>query len=954
MSHPLATADYNSGHLPSATSLPTTSQPHTETTLRTPSPKHQASSSSPAILTPDSCNPRFIHNGAVCSYNGTIFDKLQDSALYTGIHKYRFDENGKGRGIAGRDSHAVAASELHFNTKKGRRDTATDDHYSEFNGSSIGGASSHHHPQSRRRGHSSGASTGARSGIKAPPSRAGIAPTSGDADSSLWAKNLRAQTHYPTSHKLLTKEGHCTKLYRDTSHLGVGVPAGPPPPPSHPPSSQALHHTTYVAAPFNEYMAVETPKQRTHSSPSHPHFTNEIHPYSPQRPTHLEDKLSNKTPLRHDSPNTRSATRTSDLPGAAMIRPTQLHSPSSTASVAATRSQGTGHTAMGGGATASSFPPPTASGLYIQYEMWKMDDDGNMSLDYERMLEEARKVEALHALRARRIGEIAAPPMVASQQAGTTVAEHSPTKTLTAVAAAATNVEGGTNAFSNVATPLNSSSNQNVTPPPKVMVLTNKATLLGYTRETGTNTTPVLEILKRTKEEREREALSEYYKNAAVVRIGPQFQDQPMLPINSSQNVLLQDGRTITTLPINPNPYMVDERQLRLEAALAAEEEEQKRLLDDLARAELSRREEMQRQHAMNAWQSLQPQPLTMEEFVKPNPSHSTFPDIDQPSQLTHRQPALPASSIIPVHTSTSTPVIEPLEHNSAAFNSQSVVAPPNAHRTPNRHGEVGVTMSELMRGSLAASTAAGYPTNTTKHPFTNPQSIIPPEVAAHYTHQQQTQGSVSRGVSARYPSADVGVGVTPSAPWLSTMSGKNTSANNPPSFTVSAAEQKTLFSSSGAHPSHHQNTSLNQSSFQGRPHPHEGILSALSKRGSLVDSQVQSSQRNLAFVGGTSQSVPVGSSSFQNVRQPPPPSQAPSTRTVTDDTNRRTFASVAEEEQMISSPLHKYSTTQPGSPVIVSGRPHQEPLLHNTSSAHIRSASLGAKRVDSLPSVVQ
>lgn len=34
----------------------------------------------------------------------TIFDKLTDPSLYTGSHKHRFDEEGRGRGLEGRDS----------------------------------------------------------------------------------------------------------------------------------------------------------------------------------------------------------------------------------------------------------------------------------------------------------------------------------------------------------------------------------------------------------------------------------------------------------------------------------------------------------------------------------------------------------------------------------------------------------------------------------------------------------------------------------------------------------------------------------------------------------------------------------------------------------------------------------------------------------------------------------
>ncbi|GLC34524.1 hypothetical protein PLESTB_001251900 [Pleodorina starrii] len=35
--------------------------------------------------------------------HGSIFDRLTDTSLYTGAHKHRFDENGNGRGLAGRD-----------------------------------------------------------------------------------------------------------------------------------------------------------------------------------------------------------------------------------------------------------------------------------------------------------------------------------------------------------------------------------------------------------------------------------------------------------------------------------------------------------------------------------------------------------------------------------------------------------------------------------------------------------------------------------------------------------------------------------------------------------------------------------------------------------------------------------------------------------------------------------
>jgi len=54
-------------------------------------------------------NPRFIHDGKLFRFEGSIFDKLTDTKLYTGCHKYRFDGKGRGRGICGRDSFATAA-----------------------------------------------------------------------------------------------------------------------------------------------------------------------------------------------------------------------------------------------------------------------------------------------------------------------------------------------------------------------------------------------------------------------------------------------------------------------------------------------------------------------------------------------------------------------------------------------------------------------------------------------------------------------------------------------------------------------------------------------------------------------------------------------------------------------------------------------------------------------------
>ena len=48
-------------------------------------------------------DPVIGSGGGASSGSGGIFDKLTDTSLYTGHHKQRFDGDGKGRGLAGRD-----------------------------------------------------------------------------------------------------------------------------------------------------------------------------------------------------------------------------------------------------------------------------------------------------------------------------------------------------------------------------------------------------------------------------------------------------------------------------------------------------------------------------------------------------------------------------------------------------------------------------------------------------------------------------------------------------------------------------------------------------------------------------------------------------------------------------------------------------------------------------------
>ncbi|KAJ3292453.1 hypothetical protein HDU79_001408 [Rhizoclosmatium sp. JEL0117] len=43
-------------------------------------------------------------NGSTSSSKGSVFDRLTDTKGYTGAHKERFNADGTGRGLAGRDA----------------------------------------------------------------------------------------------------------------------------------------------------------------------------------------------------------------------------------------------------------------------------------------------------------------------------------------------------------------------------------------------------------------------------------------------------------------------------------------------------------------------------------------------------------------------------------------------------------------------------------------------------------------------------------------------------------------------------------------------------------------------------------------------------------------------------------------------------------------------------------
>ena len=50
-----------------------------------------------------------VHHSFLLPTQGDILDRLTDSSKYTGSHKHRFDESGRGQGLQGRDTPAKGA-----------------------------------------------------------------------------------------------------------------------------------------------------------------------------------------------------------------------------------------------------------------------------------------------------------------------------------------------------------------------------------------------------------------------------------------------------------------------------------------------------------------------------------------------------------------------------------------------------------------------------------------------------------------------------------------------------------------------------------------------------------------------------------------------------------------------------------------------------------------------------
>jgi hypothetical protein len=60
------------------------------------------------------------HGGGGGGGGGNIFDRLTDSSQYTGAHKHRFDQYGRGKGLAGRDRVMKGSGYVSSRTHEGR------------------------------------------------------------------------------------------------------------------------------------------------------------------------------------------------------------------------------------------------------------------------------------------------------------------------------------------------------------------------------------------------------------------------------------------------------------------------------------------------------------------------------------------------------------------------------------------------------------------------------------------------------------------------------------------------------------------------------------------------------------------------------------------------------------------------------------------------------------------
>ena len=80
-------------------------------------------------------SPRKVYDRKTGRQYRSIYDKLCDHKLYTGTHKHRFDNNGLGRGLAGRDrlkkGHGTLTTGRHTSSGlyKGSTNTGTDEHF---------------------------------------------------------------------------------------------------------------------------------------------------------------------------------------------------------------------------------------------------------------------------------------------------------------------------------------------------------------------------------------------------------------------------------------------------------------------------------------------------------------------------------------------------------------------------------------------------------------------------------------------------------------------------------------------------------------------------------------------------------------------------------------------------------------------------------------------------------
>jgi len=61
---------------------------------------------------PSDAVPSYAYRHAAARIQDSVFDRLTDTRGYTGTHRHRFDDTGRGQGLKGRDTGALDYSKL--------------------------------------------------------------------------------------------------------------------------------------------------------------------------------------------------------------------------------------------------------------------------------------------------------------------------------------------------------------------------------------------------------------------------------------------------------------------------------------------------------------------------------------------------------------------------------------------------------------------------------------------------------------------------------------------------------------------------------------------------------------------------------------------------------------------------------------------------------------------------